>query len=68
MTDFYYGERNYESAYDPIVKLYLHEAQAEARRLKQINQLIDSLEPADASRDLFTFAERKRFNLRGHRK
>lgn len=35
---------------------------------RRIRTLLDSLSPQDASMALFTFAERKRWNIRGHRK
>ena len=61
-------ERDYESAYDPIVKLFQHEAEAEARRLKHIERFLDTLRPADAQLDLFTHYERWWFDIGPHQK
>lgn len=64
-----YGDRNYESYFEgPDAKLYRHEWEAEQRRLQVIDGLLDSLTPADATADLFTFWERSWFNLKARRK
>ena len=63
-----YGDREYESAYDPIVRLYYHEWEEERRTLKVIDGLLGSLTPTDAEADLFTHWERSWFGLKAHKK
>lgn len=63
------GPREYESYFEGgDVKLYRHEWEAEQRRLAQIDRMLDSLTPVDATADLFTFAERKLFHIFPHKK
>lgn len=73
MTDF--GPRTFDPCdYDdyednhPVVLLYRHEYEAHQRLHRRIDAFLATLGPQDAQLDLFSFAERKVFDLKSHRK
>lgn len=70
-----FGPRSYDPCdYDdyednhPIVLLYRYEYEAHQRMHRRIDALLDSLTPADAAAELYSFAERKLFGIYPHRK
>ncbi len=70
-----FGPRDFDSPfYDPdldehpIAKLYRHEYEAELRRLRRIDAFLATIGPRDAQLDLFSFAERRLFDLKGYQK
>lgn len=62
-------DNEYDSFFDgPEAKLTREQWEAEQRTVKSIDNLLGSLTPEDASRPLFTFYERKIYNIRKYRK
>lgn len=63
-------EPEYDSLYEenPIAKLYRREWENERMRLVLIDRLLGSLTAEDATRPLFTHAERREWGLKTYRR